>query len=95
MAMRRKIGPAYERSPIQRIGAWTSRNSLIVVASVTMAIVFWVGVNWAIDSMFNFLATGGDESVEKTFSSDDPLWITVKLMGSILIFFGVLKNKSK
>ncbi len=95
MAMRRKIGPAFERSPIQRIGEWTSRNVLIVISSVVLAVIFWVGVNWVIDSMFNFLATGGDEAIEKTFSSDEPLWITVKLFGSLFIFFFVLTSKSK
>ncbi len=92
---RRKIGPAYERSPFERLAEWANRNLLILISAVCVSTVFWFCVNWTIDGLMNFLATGGDAAQEKPYSSDDPMWIIVKLVGSLLCMVIVVKSRSK
>ena len=95
MARRRKIGPAYERSPLQRLIEWINRNLLIVLSGVGAGFAFWFITNWVVDGMLNFLATGGDDAKEKPFSSDDPLWIVIKLVGFFVSMMMVVKSRSK
>ena len=95
MLNRRKIGPAYERSPVQKLSEWGSRNFLVLLAAILTSVVYWVIINIFIDFVFNFLATGGDDALEKPYSSDDPLWIIVKLVGSIFCITMVVKAKAK
>ena len=87
MVKRRKIGPAYERSPIQRLNEWTTRNVLILIGAIICCVVFWFIVNFVVDSLLNFLVTQGREEMVSPYSSDDPLWISIKLVGCILIFY--------
>ena len=95
MLRRRKIGPAYERSPLQRLWDWINRNLLILISSVGLSFIYCVILNFFVDNMFNFLATGGNEEVEDPFSSNDDMWILMKLVGSLVIIYSVLKAKSK
>ncbi len=95
MVRRRKIGPAYERSPLQKSGEWWNRNLLILVSALLAGSAFWFGTNWVVDGMLNFLASGGDEAKEKPFSSDDTMWIIIKLVGTSLAMLFVVKSRSK
>ena len=95
MVKRRKIGPAYEKSPIQRLQEWSTRNVLILFGAIVCCVVYWFIVNFAVDSLLNFLVTQGKEELEKPYSSDDPLWITIKLVGCIVILVLVTKSKAK
>ena len=95
MARRRKIGPAYEKSPIQRLNEWSTRNILILIGGVGICIAYWFLVNFVVDFLLNFMETQGQEEMEKPYSSDDPTWIVIKLVGCLAIFFFVAKAKAK
>ena len=95
MLKRRKIGPAYERSPVKKLGEWSNKNLLILGSAFVLAIVFWFGVDLLVDGFLNFLAAAGDESKEKQFSSNDTMWILIKIFGSLGMFVLVAKSAKK
>lgn len=92
---RRKVGPAYEQSPIQRFREWFNRNLLILISAVFACVLYWLLVNFAVDYLFNLLATGGDELMEKPYSSDDSMWILIKLFGCMVVSMLVIKSRAK
>ena len=94
MVRRRKMGPAYERSPIQKLNDWSTRNILVLLGTIVICIVYWFIVNFFVDFLFNFLATQGQEELEKPFSSDDPVWISLKLVGCLVIMLISIKAKA-
>ena len=95
MVKRRRIGPAFEKSPIQRLNDWSTRNILILIGTVGICIGYWLVVNFVVDFLLNFMVTQGQEEMEKPYSSDDPNWIIIKLVGCLLIFFIIIKTKTK
>ena len=95
MARRRKIGPAFEKSPIQRLNDWSTRNILILIGAIGVCVGYWLIVNFVVDFLLNFMVTQGKEEMEKPYSSDDPTWIIIKLIGSVITFFLVVKSKTK
>ena len=92
---RRKIGPAYEKAPSKRVGDWFKQVLPIAFASLLTAVIFWFGVDFSVDFLFNFLATGGDESVEKPFCTNDDVWILLKIFGSLGTMVVVGKTQMK
>ena len=92
---RRKVGPAYEQSPVRKFREWFNRNLLIFIASFISCVCFWLFVNFLVDYLFNLLATGGDELVEQPFSSDDTMWILLKLVGSFILVISIIKSRAK
>jgi heme/copper-type cytochrome/quinol oxidase subunit 2 len=92
---RRRVGAAYERSPADKVGEWGNRNTMILISAVITGIIFWFVVNWTVDGLFNFLATGGDDTKEKVFSSNHPMVILVKVFGSLLCIWGICKGRAK
>lgn len=92
---RRSIGPAYERSPAEQVGEWSSRNILVLLSAVGVAIAFWFIVNAVVDGLFNFLATNGHDDQIQPFRSDDPGWMWVKVIGSIICIFFICKRRAK
>jgi len=95
MVKRRKIGSAYERSPVKKLSEWSSKNLLILGSALVLAIVFWFGVDLLVDGFLNFLVAAGDETKEKHFSSNDTMWILVKIFGSLGMFAIVAKSTKK
>ncbi len=95
MLKRRKIGPAYERSPIKKLSEWSNNNLLILGSALLLGVVFWFGVDLVVDGFLNFLATSGDEAKEKPFSSNDTMWILVKIFGSLGVCTFVAKSAKK
>ena len=95
MLKRRKQGPTYERSPIQRLSEWSSRNFLILASAIGLSFLYWFAINFLVDNLFNFLSTGGNEEIEQPFSSNEDIWIITKLVGSIAIIFIIIKTKAK
>lgn len=92
---RRKIGAAYERSPADKVGEWGNRNTMVLVSAVITGIIFWFVTNWVVDDLLNFLVTGGDETQERPFSSNHPVALFVKVIGSILCIFFICKGRAK
>lgn len=95
MARRRMIGPAYERSPIQRLSEWANRNILILISALVCGFMFWLLTDFVVDGVLNFLSTGGDETMEKPYDSNDPMWIITKLVGSSITMMMIVKSRSK
>lgn len=92
---RRKIGPAYEKAPSKRVGDWFKQVLPVAITSLVVATIFWFGLDWSVDYLFNFLATSGDESIEKPFCSNDDIWILLKLVGSLGTMVVVAKMQTK
>ena len=92
---RRSIGAAFERSPSEQIGEWSTRNMLSLLAALIVAGLFWVIANVFIDKFFNFLATNGDEKKPRVFDSDDPEWIAAKIFGALVCVFLVCRRTTK
>ena len=92
---RRKVGPAYESSPAKRILKWINQRLLILMSSLIVVVIFWFGVDWVVDLFLNFLATSGDETKEKPFSSNTDLCIIFKLVGSLVAMIVVAKSQTK
>ena len=95
MVKRRKVGPAFERSPANKLGEWYSKNTLIFMAGLVAAVVFWFGMDLLVDSFLNFLVSGGDNSKENMFSSNDTKWIITKIVGSLVLFAVIAKSAKK
>jgi hypothetical protein len=95
MVKRRKVGPAFERSPAKRVSEWYSKNTLIFMAGLIAAVVFWFGMDILVDRFLNFLVSGGDDSKENMFSSNDTKWIITKIVGSLVLFFAIAKSAKK
>jgi len=95
MLKRRKIGAAFERSPAEKLGEWSGRNLLVLIAAVGGAVGWWLLVDWIVNGLLNFLFKGSQESLEDPFSSEDPMWIGVKLIGAILIAILIGKTQAK
>lgn len=92
---RRKIGPAYERAPAEKIGEWSTRNSLTLVSGVVIVAIYWWLVNISVDHLFNFLASGGEEGAEIVYYSDHPLALAAKIIGGLLIILILVKTRTK
>ena len=95
MRKRRGIGPAFEKSPLQRFNDWSTRNILILIGAVAVCVGYWLLINFMVDYLLNFLATQGQEEMEKPYSADDPLWITIKLVGCFGLMVFIAKTKAK
>jgi heme/copper-type cytochrome/quinol oxidase subunit 2 len=92
---RRQIGPAYERSPADKMSEWTNRNTLVLISSIVAAVIIWFIIGWVVDDFVNFLATDGDETVEKPYSSNAPAVIAFKLVACLGSIFIILKTRTK
>ena len=95
MRKRREIGPAFEKSPLERLNDWSTRNILILMGAVAVCVCYWFLVDFMVDNLLNFLATQGHEEMEKPYSADDPLWITIKLVGCLALTVFIAKTKAK
>lgn len=82
---RRGIGPAYERSPLERLKEWAMRNMLLLIAASVGSVIFVYGTNWAFDKFFPALNAGGSAGAEVTVSSNSPPAMAVKVVGVVLI----------
>ncbi len=88
---RRTIGPAYERSPVTECSEWASRNFLALLSAVICAALWWFVVEWVVDKLIPFLAE--DETTE--YSSQDSVWIAVKVIGAVILAVLVCKTRAK
>jgi len=88
---RRTIGPAYERSPAQEWSEWASRNFLALLSAVICAALWWFVVDWVVDTLIPFLAE--DEATQ--YSSQDSVWIAVKVIGALILAVIVCKTRAK
>jgi sterol desaturase/sphingolipid hydroxylase (fatty acid hydroxylase superfamily) len=92
---RRTIGPAFERAPAEKLSDWTTRNMLVLLSGMVLVVVSWIVINVTVNHLFNFLATGGNESAELKFDADTPLWVWVKVGVGLLILTILVKTRSK
>ena len=92
---RRTIGAAFERSPSEQMGEWSTRNMLSLIAALIVAAIFWLISNVAIDKFFNFLATNGDDTKERVFDSDDPQWIAAKIICAIICIVIICRRTTR
>lgn len=88
---RRTIGPAYERSPATECSEWASRNFLALLSAVICAVLWWFVVDWVVDKLIPFLAE--DEATQ--YSSQDSVWIAVKVIGAVILAVLVCKTRAK
>lgn len=92
--MRRQLGPAYERSPAENVGDWATNNVLILISALVTACVFWWLVNWVVGDLLNFLVAGTDDNLV-TFNPDDFTWVTVKIIGSLVLVVVICSRTAK
>jgi hypothetical protein len=76
---RRTIGPAYERSPATECSEWASRNFLSLLSAVICAGIWWFVVDFVIDK----------------HSSQDSVWIAVKVIGAVVLAVLLCKSRAK
>ena len=88
---RRTIGPAYERSPATECSEWASRNFLVLLSAVIAAAIWWFVVDWVVDKLINFLA----ENATNQYSSQDSVWIAVKVIGALILAVLICKSRAK
>ena len=88
---RRTIGPAYERSPATVCSEWASRNFLALLSALIAAVIWWFVVDWVVDKLIPFLAD--DEAAQ--YSSQDTVWIAVKVIGSVILAVLICKSRAK
>jgi len=88
--MRRKIGPAYERSPAELTGRWLQDNLIRVLGATAAVILFCLSVDWLSGSLLNFLANNGDDTATRVIATHDPVVIGVKLAGSAILAWFLL-----
>lgn len=95
MFKRRSIGPAYERSPLEKLTDWGYRNMLFLF-SVSVGIVFWMLLmNWTFDSFLPGIQGEGSGAQEIQESSNGPIAVVIKLVGSLLIVWFFNKQSHK
>lgn len=92
---RRTLGPAYERAPAERMGEWAQRNILALCSAVILIVIYLFLFNFIVDDLLQFLATGGDQGADMEFYSDHPVCIAIKIVGSLLIGFIIVKTRTK
>ena len=88
---RRTIGPAYERSPATECSEWASRNFLVLLSAVIAAAIWWFVVDWVVDKLINFLA----DNETNQYSSQDSVWIAVKVIGALILAVLICKSRAK
>ena len=94
MLKRRRIGPAYERCPAERLGEWLRRNLLVLTASFFGMALWWVAVILIVGFM-NWLATGGDPGQIPPYNPDGPEFIAVRIIGGLIVFILIAKSRVK
>jgi ABC-type multidrug transport system permease subunit len=94
MFKRRSQGPAFERSPFERLSDWSSRNLLTLASALAAAAIFIVIVNFTVNYLLNFLMSGEGQAEQK-FYDDHWAAITVKIVGALAILFGLIKSRAK
>jgi hypothetical protein len=88
---RRTIGPAYERSPATECSEWASRNFLSLLSAVICAGIWWFVVDFVIDKLIPLVAK--EEAVQH--SSQDSVWIAVKVIGAVVLAVLLCKSRAK
>lgn len=88
---RRTIGPAYERSPATEYSEWATRNFLALLSAVIFAVLWWFAVEWVVDKLIPFMAK--DQPTQ--YSSQDTVWIAVKVIGAVILAVLVCKTRAK
>ncbi len=92
---RRTIGPAYERSPSEKINEWVQRNLLTLSSALVLVVVFWFLYNEAVIRIMNFMSTGGDPTAEPPYSADHPISIAIEIVGALMIIGILVKTRTK
>lgn len=92
--MRRKIGPAYERCPADKVGRWLSDNFMLLVSAVIVGILFCYLIN-SIIALMNFLATNGKEDAEPPFTTTSSIVSGIKVVGGGLAAYLVCLRRAK
>lgn len=92
---RRRIGPAYERCPAERLTDWGHRNLLLVIATAIGAVAWWNGVTLLV-MFFNWLATEGSPDKIEPYDADSPLAYGARVVGTIVVFIVmVIRSRSR
>ena len=93
---RRKIGPAYEKSPAELTWFWIMDNSLRLISAFIICVLFCIVVDWVVGDLMNFLVTEGKEGTEQEYSGTEPIYMGLKIAGSFLIgYFMIFRCNMK
>lgn len=84
---RRKIGPAYEKSPAELASFWLMDNLLRILAAFIACVLFCLAVDWIVGDLLNFMANEGKEGVEDTYSGTEPIYVGLKVCGSFILSY--------
>tara|TARA_B100000609_G_C16850278_1_gene249979 strand:- start:32 stop:316 length:285 start_codon:yes stop_codon:yes gene_type:complete len=92
---RRKIGPAYERSPFERFSEWTQRNLLALFSGAVISLIYLLLINFLVNYFIPFLSSGASDTRLEGAGDSSPLWLTVKILGTIIIFIILFVTRMK
>lgn len=95
MFKRRSIGPAFERSPLERLIEWAYQNVLFLISTAVAIAVWLVLVNWAFDKLFPTVTGEGTGAQEIRESSNGPVAVALKLLGALVIVLVFHKQSNK
>ena len=95
MTKRRSIGPAFERSPLEKVTDWAYRNVLFLISTIVTVFIWLLLVNWVFDHMLPVATGDGSGTQEIVESSNGPGAIAVKLVGTLLIILLFHKQSTK
>ena len=93
--MRRRMGPAYERSPAERSGVWIGDNLMRLVATAVAIVAFCLIVNWVVNGLNTLQNRGGLDGSSQAYSTASDAVSGVKLVGAAAIAFVMLKGRTK
>lgn len=94
--MRRRIGPAYELCPAEKLSRWVGENLLRLLSAVVVAVAFCLLTNWVVVKLMNFLAAEDyANDIQQKFSADTPVVSLVKVVGSVVLIWLICRTPSK
>ena len=91
---RRRIGPAYERCPAEKIKDWGTRNLLALVGSSIAAFVFIVIVH-GIVILLNWINENASADGIESFDNTSVVTLTIKFLGAMITFIIVALTTSQ
>jgi H+/Cl- antiporter ClcA len=87
---RRRLGPAYEQTPAEQTGRWLRDHCLRVLATAAALALFWLGVNWGLVNLANFLHNLSYEQSARPFSASHPVLAGLRIVGSLVLGYYLL-----
>ncbi|MCH2175955.1 MAG: hypothetical protein MK193_09530 [Lentisphaeria bacterium] len=94
MLRRRTIGPAYERCPSERVGDWSRRNLVALITATVVMVLWWLAVRM-FTVFLNWMHAQDHPDDIPPYYDGLPMFVSIKLIGGIILFILVSLWRSK